>query len=98
MAHEGGEKTVEATSELNDRLDATGNVQRLLKELETAMSHTRRWSYWKPLILAAQREHRMLESAFDGQSRELEIALEFLTPETLTEFRRKAYPRLYPSA
>ena len=85
-------------SELSAGLGATGNVQRLFEELEVAMSHTQRWSYWGPLIDAAKREHRRNEAAFDGQSRELETActlLEELGPEHIHEYRCRAYPKLY---
>ena len=37
-----------------------------------------------------------LEAAFDDQTKELEIACEGMTHEQLTEFRHRAYPKLYP--
>ena len=37
-----------------------------------------------------------LEQAFDDQTRELEIALGFLQPDQLKEFRHRAYPNLHP--
>ncbi len=87
-----------AGSKLSGRLGEIGNVERLLKEMTVVMSHTRLWSYWEPLIEAAKREHRRNEAAFDGQSRELEIAyelLEELGPEHILEYRRRAYPSLW---
>lgn len=88
-------------SELSEQLGEIGNVERLLKELEVAMKHTQRWSYWKPLIAAAKREHRRGEAGFDGQSKELEAAcelLEELGPEHLHEYRMRAYPTIWKRA
>ena len=74
----------------------TNPIEQLLNEATAELSHTRRWSYWKPVISAAWIEHQRMAMAFDYQTRELEIALEFLTPEVMTEFRRKAHPTLHP--
>ena len=46
----------------------------------------------------AEARVRELETAFDDQSRELRIACEIMTPDQLTEFRQRAYPKIYPCA
>jgi len=71
-------------------------IQRCLTEAEMELSHTNRWSYWKPVIEAAMDEYEKLKLAFDDQTRELEIACGVMNPKQLTEFRHRAYPRLYP--
>jgi hypothetical protein len=70
-------------------------IQRMLTEAEAELSHTLRWTYWEPVIKEAWGEHDKMQRAFDDQTRELENALSFLTPEQLTEFRRKTYPDLH---
>jgi len=40
---------------------------------------------------------KFLEGAFDAQASELRIACKLMTPDQLAEFRRRAYPSLYPS-
>lgn len=73
-------------------------VETLLNEVEVAMKHTARWSYWAPLIRAARMEHQRNEAAFSDQIRELENAVELLEelgPEHALEFRRRTYPTLY---
>ena len=44
-------------------------IQRMLTEAEAELSHTKRWSYWKPVIEAAWSEHdrliAMLHAALD---------------------------------
>ena len=44
-------------------------IQRMLTEAEAELSHTKRWSYWKPVIEAAWSEHdrliSMLHAALD---------------------------------
>lgn len=70
---------------------ATEALGRLREEFE------RSEKYLKSAMAALKDRIDKLEEAFDSQTRELEIALEFLTPEVMTEFRRKAYPTLYPN-
>ena len=71
-------------------------VETLLNEVEVVMKHTARWSYWAPVIKRARVGYRNLSRGFDGQTKELEIACELMTPEQLTEYRHRAYPKLYP--
>ena len=79
--------------------NSIGNIVRLMDEAEAEFGPCSRWSYWLPLIKAARKEHHMNESAFEGQQEELETAvalLEELGPEHALEYRRRAYPTLYP--
>lgn len=71
-------------------------VTRLCEELEAELEGAPRWSYWRGVIEDARHEQAKLGKAFDAQSRELEIACEVMTPEQLTEYRHRAYPKLYP--
>jgi hypothetical protein len=74
-------------------------IFRLINEAEAELCHGVRAFYWQPVIDAARRENESNEKlgqAFDHQSRELEIACELMTPEQLTEYRHRAYPKLYP--
>jgi hypothetical protein len=71
-------------------------VETLLAEVEVEMKCTARWSYWAPVIKRARVAYRNLARGFDAQSKELGIACELMTPEQLTEYRHRAYPKLYP--
>lgn len=71
-------------------------IQRFLTEAQMELSHTRRWSYWEPVIKAAFDEYEKLKLAFDDQSRELDIAIGVMTEEQQDEYRHRAYPKLYP--
>ena len=41
-------------------------------------------------------EQKKMLQAFDDQTRELQIACGLMSDDQLTEFRRRAYPTLYP--
>jgi len=70
-------------------------IQRCLTEAAMELSHTSRWSYWKPVIEAAMDEYEKLKLAFDDQSRELETACGVMKPKQLIEFRHRAYLCFY---
>jgi hypothetical protein len=72
------------------------SVETLLVEVEVEMKCTARWSYWAPVIKRARVTHWNMKRLWDEQSKELEIALELMTPEQLAEYRHRAYPKLYP--
>lgn len=71
-------------------------VINLLTELEVELHGKARWSYWVRAIKNARQAYRRMTLAFDDQSRELQIACDVMTPEQLTEYRHRAYPKLYP--
>ena len=52
-------------------------IQRCLTEVQMELSHTRRWSYWEPVIQAAWDEHdrmiRMLHAALDDDWEDPEL-------------------------
>lgn len=71
-------------------------TETLFAEVEAELKPTARWSYWAPILKRARVAHRDLARGFDGQSRELDIAFEVMTPEQRAEYRHRAYPKLYP--
>jgi hypothetical protein len=81
---------------MTEHFNPIGNITRLMDEVMVELKPGKRWSYWMPLIKAARREHNRNEAAFDDQNRELEIALEVMTPEQRTEYRNRTYPTLHP--
>lgn len=70
-------------------------IETLVNEVTAELQTTSRWSYWKPIVKAARIAHTRLQKAFNNQSRELDIAISFLTSEQLTKFRQKVYPTLH---
>ena len=74
-------------------------IFRLINEAEVELCRGARASYWQSVIDDARRENESNEKlgqAFDDQSRELQIAWDVMTPEQLTEYRHRAYPKFYP--
>lgn len=76
-----------------------GQIDRLIREVIAHHEPLQRGDYWVQQAELAREELTANELAFDDQSRELDIAvglLEELGPEHALEYRRRAYPTLYP--
>lgn len=74
-------------------------LERLINEVEANLCSGPRASYWRPVVQAARMEYHRGESAFNDQTRELEIAvrlLEEIGANHAMEYRYRAYPNLWP--